>query len=126
MIMKTFEHTDELDIFMNEHSFIIIQVSAAWCKPCKSLSPHLEEYIQKLKCDNSFIFLKCDYDIISEFQSFLDTYQVEKIPYFIFLEYGAMRSSYNGANMDTIQSHISDFVIRNTRLTNDSFLSTDF
>jgi thiol-disulfide isomerase/thioredoxin len=124
--MKTFEHTDELDIFMNDHSFIIIQVSAAWCKPCKSISPYLEKYIQELKCNNSFLFLKCDYDIISEFQSFIDTYEVEKIPYFIFLEYGAMKSSYSGSNMDHIQNIISDYVIRNTRISNDSFLSTDF
>jgi thiol-disulfide isomerase/thioredoxin len=126
MLFKTFEDVDELDIYMNDHKFIIINVSAAWCKPCKSIAPEIEEFIKNIKCNDSFLFLKCDYDIISEFQSFIDEYQVEKIPYFIFIDRGTMSDSLTGANMDHIKNKINDFVIKNSPLSNQSFESSDF
>ena len=42
-----FENNDELDIFMNDHKFIIINVSAAWCKPCKAIAKPVEDFIKK-------------------------------------------------------------------------------
>ena len=127
-MIKTFEHPDELDIYMNDHKYIIIQVSADWCKPCKSISPIVQQYIEGIKCEDTFLFLKCDYDIISEFGDFLETYQVEKIPYFIFLEYGVMKHSFKGANFEQIHDLISDFVTRNSSnmINDDAFQNDDF
>jgi thiol-disulfide isomerase/thioredoxin len=126
MLFKTFEHVDELDIFMNDHKFIIINVSAAWCKPCKSIAPELEKFIQNIECNDSFLFLKCDYDIISEFQSFIDEYYVQKIPYFIFIDRGTMSDSLTGSNIDQIKNKINDFIIKNSPISNKSFENSDF
>jgi thiol-disulfide isomerase/thioredoxin len=126
MLFKTFENTDELDIYMNDYKFIIINVSAAWCKPCKSIASELEDFIINIKCDDHFLFLKCDFDIISEFESFIEEYQVEKLPYFIFIERGVMVDSLNGANMENIRNKVNDFVIKNNSISNQSFESNDF
>ncbi len=126
MIQKSFDHLDELDIFMNDHKFIIIQVSADWCKPCKTITPLVNEYIQKLECDKTFLFLKCDFDTMNECESFMETYHIQKIPHFIFIEYGVMTKSYTGANMDILQKEISDFVRKNQPISKEAFESTDF
>ncbi len=113
MKYDTFENTDELDLFMNDHKFIIINISAAWCKPCKAIAKPLEDFIKNIVCDENFIFLKCDYDFISDNQTFMDEYKVNKIPYFIFIERGVMKNSFIGANTNELFSLIEDFVTKN-------------
>ncbi len=126
MLYKDFDHIDELDIYMNDYKYIIINISAAWCKPCKSIAPALEKFIKETKCDENFLFLKCDFDIICEFQSFIDEYQVEKIPYFIFIERGVMTKSCSTSNIESIEDHIRDFIIRNSTISQNSFHNDDF
>ena len=113
MKYDTFENTDELDLFMNDHKFIIINVSAAWCKPCKVIAKPVEDFIKKSVCDDNFIFLKCDYDFISDNQTFMDEYKVSKIPYFIFIERGVMKNSFVGANTNELFTMINDFITKN-------------
>ncbi len=113
MKYDTFENSDELDLFMNDYKFIIINVSAAWCKPCKAIAKPLEDFIKKKICDDNFIFLKCDYDLISDNQTFMDEYKVSKIPYFIFIERGVMKNSFVGANTSELFTTIDDFVSKN-------------
>ncbi len=113
MKYDTFENSDELDLFMNEHKFIIINVSASWCKPCKAIAKPVEDFVKKIVCDENFIFLKCDYDFISDNQTFMDEYKVSKIPYFIFIERGVMKNSFIGANTNELFSLINDFVSKN-------------
>jgi thiol-disulfide isomerase/thioredoxin len=117
MKYDTFENSDELDLFMNDHKFIIINVSAAWCKPCKAIAKPLEDFIKKIICDDNFIFLKCDYDFISDNQTFMDEYKVNKIPYFIFIERGVMKKSFVGANTNELFTLINDFVTKNNSFT---------
>jgi thiol-disulfide isomerase/thioredoxin len=113
MKYQTFENTDELDLFMNDHKFIIINVSASWCKPCKAIAKPVEDFVKKIVCNDNFIFLKCDYDFISDYQTFMDEYKVSKIPYFIFIERGVMKNSFVGANTNELFSLINDFVTKN-------------
>ena len=122
MKYDTFENTDELDLFMNDHKFIIINVSAAWCKPCKAIAKPLEDFIKKIVCSEHFIFLKCDYDYISDNQTFMDEYKVNKIPYFIFIERGVMTNSFTGANTSELFPLIENFVSKN----NDFIIKDDF
>lgn len=116
MKYDTFENSDELDLFMNDYKFIIINVSAAWCKPCKAIAKPVEDFIKKKICDENFIFLKCDYDFISDNQTFMDEYKVSKIPYFIFIERGVMKNSFVGANTNELFILIDDFVSKNNSL----------
>ena len=116
MKYDTFENIDELDLFMNDHKFIIINVSAAWCKPCKAIAKPVEDFIKNKICDDNFIFLKCDYDFISDNQIFMEEYKVNKIPYFIFIERGVMKDSFTGADTNKLFNLINDFVLKNNSL----------
>ncbi len=113
MKYEIFENSDELDLFMNDYKFIIINISAAWCKPCKAIAKPVEDFINKKVCSEHFIFLKCDYDFISDNQTFMDEYKVNKIPYFIFIERGVMTNSFIGADLDKLFDLINDFVTKN-------------
>jgi thiol-disulfide isomerase/thioredoxin len=116
MKYETFENTDELDLFMNDHKFIIINISAAWCKPCKAIAKPVEDFVTNIICDDNFIFLKCDYDFISDNQTFMDEYKVSKIPYFIFIERGVMKNYFVGANINELFTLIENFVSKNNSL----------
>ncbi len=116
-----FENTDEFDIFLNDYKYIIINISASWCKPCKSIATPLEEFINNCKCDDNFIFLKCDYDLISDNELFMNEYKINKIPYFIFIERGIMKNSFIGADLNKLFELINDFVIKN----NNSYIIKD-
>ena len=80
-----FENIDELDLFMNDYKYIIINVSAAGCKPCKAIASPGEEFIKKMSCDEHFIFM----------------------------ERGVMTTSFAGADLDKLFSLIRDFVTKN-------------
>ncbi len=121
MKIDSFDHTDDLDIFLNDYKHIIIQVHAQWCKPCKNIANDVTDFIQNIKCDDSFIFLKCDYDLISEFELFIEEYRIEKIPYFIFIEYGVMKDSYQGTNLTILFEKFRDFTTKNTSISQNSF-----
>ncbi len=122
MKYEIFENSDELDLYMNDHKFIIINISAAWCKPCKIISKPVEDFIKNKVCSEHFVFLKCDYDFISDNQTFMDEYKVSKIPYFIFIERGVMINSFVGANTNELFNMINDFVTKN----NDFIIKDDF
>jgi thiol:disulfide interchange protein len=110
MRYENFENRDELDVFMTEHKYIIMNISAAWCKPCKKIAEPMELFIRGLTCSSDFVFLKADYDIISDDSLFMEEYKVSKIPYFVFIEKGVMKDSYIGADMEVLARMISSFV----------------
>ena len=110
MRYEHFESRDELDVFMTEHNYIIMNISAAWCKPCKKIAEPMELFIRALECSSDFVFLKADYDIISDDSLFMEEYKVSKIPYFVFIEKGVMKESYVGADMEVLTGMISSFV----------------
>ncbi len=121
MRYELFENTDELDVFMTEHKYLIMNISAAWCKPCKKIAEPMELFIRGLECSSDFAFVKADYDLISDNMAFMEEYKVSKIPYFVFIEKGVMKDSYIGADMDTLTKMISSFVANHSSCDSTSF-----
>ena len=121
MRYELFETTDELDVFMVEHKYIIMNISAAWCKPCKKIAEPMEAFIKALSCSSDFAFIKADYDIISDNALFMEEYKVSKIPYFVLIENGVMKESYIGADMETLTKMILGFVADHSPIADDSF-----
>lgn len=67
----------------------ILQFSAAWCGPCKTLSPIME----KLKSEGKITYRKIDVDTDTELSV---KYGVRNIPTLILLENGEVKNRLTG------------------------------
>lgn len=111
--MKIFE-ADTLEKYvsiLNKYDFIILHVSASWCKPCVSIKDELYNFIEnyelgKKKEGKEYIFLKLDFNVIDEDSSFEDYLLIKKIPYFAFIQYNKIINDYQSSNIEEIKNFI--------------------
>lgn len=64
------------------HSFIVVDFSADWCRPCKKLEPKFRALADEY---SSFTFLNIDAD---ESSDLMDKYDVESVPTFMIFKRG--------------------------------------
>jgi thiol-disulfide isomerase/thioredoxin len=76
---------DDLVNYLNSYKYVIINISAPWCKPCKEIKPKLEKFITVID-KNNFIYLKIDHDLYSSDSNFESLFNVSKIPYFCIMK----------------------------------------
>ena len=127
--MKIFE-ADTLEKYvslLNKYDFIILHVSASWCKPCISIKDELYNFIENYeqggkKEENEYIFLKLDFDVIDEDSSFEDYLLIKKIPYFACIQYNKIVNDYQSSNIEKIKS----FIHVNIKQTEDFSHQEDF
>lgn len=122
LVIKNFEEFE--NIFNdNNNDFILINISASWCKPCNNIKEELNEYISNLSIENS-VFLKIDYDLIDGNEDFSNYFEISKIPYFFMYKDKSKISEFQTANMDNIRNNINSIIENNIH--NDFDLSNDF
>ena len=51
----------EFNDFINKHQLAVVDFTAAWCGPCKRLTPKFEQYSTQYK---NWAFAKVDVDIL--------------------------------------------------------------
>ena len=107
----------------NQYDFIIINVSASWCKPCNVIKEDFSNYINNLQKENS-ICLKIDYDLMEEEQEFHEILNVEKIPYFFIFKIKNKIDQIQSSSMDLIISKIENTINEQTQETFD--INQDF
>jgi len=71
----------------------ILQFSAAWCQPCKILSPRME----KLNLEGKINYIKIDVDSDTELST---KYGVRNIPTLILLENGEVKNRVTGVQSE--------------------------
>jgi thiol-disulfide isomerase/thioredoxin len=76
---------DDLVNYLNSYKYVIINISAPWCKPCKEIKPKLEKFISVID-KNDFIYLKIDHDLYASDMNFELLFNVSKIPYFCIMK----------------------------------------
>lgn len=107
--MKIFE-ADTLEKYisiLNKYDFIILHVSASWCKPCNAIKDELYHFIENYdKEEKEYVFLKLDFDIIDEDSSFEDYLLIKKIPYFACIKYKKIEDDYQSSNIEGIKKFI--------------------
>tara|TARA_B110000483_G_scaffold220613_1_gene275839 strand:- start:4663 stop:5040 length:378 start_codon:yes stop_codon:yes gene_type:complete len=122
LVIKNFEEFE--NIFNdNNNDFILINISASWCKPCNNIKEELNEYISNLSIENS-VFLKIDYDLIDGNEDFSNYFEISKIPYFFMYKDKSKIGEFQTANMDNIRNNINSIIENNIH--NDFDLSNDF
>ena len=85
MKIETINNYEELEEYMKNYKFLIINISAPWCKPCKEIKPSIEKFVSVIH-KKDFIYLKIDYDIYISCENFEFLFKVNKIPYFCIME----------------------------------------
>ena len=107
----------------NTIDYIIINISASWCKPCNNIKEELNEFIDNLIIENT-IFLKIDYNLLEEEQDFYKYLQPNKIPYFYIFKDKSIQTHFQTSNMEIIKKNITTEIIDNNN--NNFDLSNDF
>ena len=116
---------DQFITIFNDTSidYIIINISAIWCKPCNEIKEELNEFINNLSLENS-VFLKINYDLLEEEQDFSQYLQPNKIPYFYIFKDKSIQTHFQSSNMEIIKNNITTEIFENNNKTFD--LSNDF
>ena len=81
---------------------IVVDCTAAWCGPCKMITPHYENMS---KVYSGVKFYKLDIDSVPEVARKLN---VRAVPTFVFFKGGRKVSEVQGANIRGVQKALED------------------
>jgi len=117
----TIEKFDEFKEFFDNETldYIIINISASWCKPCNEIKEELNEFINNVEINSNLnaVFLRIDYDLLEEDQDFQKYFQPNKIPYFYIYKNKTLITEFQSANMETIKNNVtSEFLKKNNNI----------
>ena len=125
--MKIFniESYSEFEEKFNDYNndYIIINISADWCKPCNAIKESLTNFISNFDNNNS-IFLKINYDLFEEEENFIEFFDVKKIPYFYIYKDKIKIKEFQTSNMEIIKNEIESELLKNDKETFN--ISNDF
>jgi len=95
--MKELKTLKEFEKHKQKNKFVLLDFTAAWCRPCQGIAPLLEEIKDEYK---DVLFLKVDVD---KFQELCDDYNVSSMPTFILLEEGEIKGErVSGADIEKV------------------------
>jgi len=113
----TIEKFDEFKEFFDNETldYIIINISASWCKPCNEIKEELNEFINNVEINSNLnaVFLRIDYDLLEEDQDFQKYFQPNKIPYFYIYKNKTLITEFQSANMETIKNNVTSEFLKN-------------
>lgn len=75
---------------------VVVDFFAAWCGPCKFISPKVEELAGQ---ESDVVFLKVDVD---ECEDIAGENNISSMPTFVFFKNSAPLESFSGANVDKL------------------------
>jgi thiol-disulfide isomerase/thioredoxin len=118
MLIKNVSSFNDFNNYLQNYKFIIVNISATWCKPCMSLKKILEDFINVIE-NKEFIYLKIEYHIYEEeivlFQKYFD---VKKIPYFTYIKNNEIIESFISSDFRFVSKKIFDYVKNRNNDTN--------
>jgi len=127
IFIENFHHFKE-NYENNDNDFVIINISASWCKPCNNIKEELHNFIEnfeeKHNSSSNNVFLKIDYDMIEDDDDFTEYFSINKIPYFYIYKNKKQVKEFQTGNIEIIKNEIISHVINNEE--NNFNLSNDF
>lgn len=112
MLIKTVQSYEDFEKYLNKYNYIIVNISASWCKPCIALKPLMDKYINVIN-ENDFIYLKIDHTIYEQDDNFEQYFKMKKIPFFIFIENKKNIDSIVSGDFGIVSKKIFDFIKKN-------------
>jgi len=106
---------NDFDSFINKfndnyYDYIIIQISASWCKPCQLIKNDFQDYIENYEINNACCLI-IDYDILEEEEEFNNYFQINKIPFFYIFYRKNKIKDFQCSNLDQIKYNINTELI---------------
>lgn len=96
---------DEYYKYLKSNTCVVANFSASFCKPCKEISPFIEELAANAAATANIIFLKIDIEEGSEISDF---HNISSIPYFKFYRDEIVVTSYCGTDKKIIQEALDN------------------
>jgi thiol-disulfide isomerase/thioredoxin len=116
----------ELVKYLDFYKYVIINISAPWCKPCKEIKPKLEKFISVID-KNDFIYLKIDYDLYASDMNFESLFNVSKIPYFCIMKNKLIQFSMVSGDFLEVSSNLHRIItLLEAKEKNDFNIENDF
>ncbi len=97
---------DELIKYLN-YDYVIINISASWCKPCLEIKPKINNLLNEFKQDN-FIYLELDYHDYEQDEQF-HFIDCNKLPHFTFMKNNKHDETIESSNFDLLANKIYSF-----------------
>uniref|UniRef100_A0A1D1ZHV9 Thioredoxin n=1 Tax=Anthurium amnicola TaxID=1678845 RepID=A0A1D1ZHV9_9ARAE len=92
--------SQDLDEYKDSNKLVVVDFSASWCGPCRSIAPFLADWAKRLQ---DVIFLKVDVD---EVKDLARQWQVEAMPTFVLLRDGKQVDRLVGAKKEELLGKI--------------------
>ena len=94
---------EEFDKLFEEYEFVVVDMTAKWCGPCKKIKPEIE-MISQQKVFIHIKFVMCDINDCDEDFDILE--YVSVVPTFLLFKKGKLLSVFEGANIDGLKNEI--------------------
>jgi len=111
MLIQNVSSYEDFQNYISKYKFIIVNISASWCKPCVAIKPNLEKFISVIE-EPDFIYLKIDnsiYDMEPEFERF---FSLKHIPYFAFIRNGTIVNAFVSGDFQVVSKRLFDNITR--------------
>ena len=95
--------------YIKNYKYIFINISANWCKPCHEIKPLIEKFVSVINEPN-VIYLKLNYAVYEEDDSFEILFKMKKIPYFGFIKEGKLVDSFVSGEFSFVSKKIFDHI----------------
>jgi thiol-disulfide isomerase/thioredoxin len=126
MKIETVNSFNDLVNYLNTYKYVIINISAPWCKPCREIKPKLEKFISVID-KNEFIYLKIDYDLYASDMNFESLFNVSKIPYFCIMKDKLIQFSIVSGDFLEVSSNLHRIItLLEAQEKNDFTMKNDF
>ncbi len=112
MLIQNITSFEDFQNYLNTYQTVIVNISATWCKPCMTIKPMLDKYMNVVNGTKS-VYLKIDYTIYDEDSRFEDYFHMKKIPYFIFISNKDVKYKFVSGDFNEVSKKIFDFVAGN-------------
>lgn len=109
MLIQNVMSYDDFLNYVNNYKFIIINISAKWCKPCVALKPQIEKFVNVID-EPDFIYLKLDNSIYDEEVEFHKYFILKSIPYFSFIKERNIIDSFTNSDFNFVSKKIFNFI----------------
>ncbi len=126
MLIQSIETYEELQEYFKTYKYIIINISANWCKPCILLKPLIEKFISVIDTDNKdYIYLKLDEGDYTENPDFENLFHMTKIPYFGILKDGTLEDAFVSGDFQYVSTKIFEYIKRENLINDTADLKID-